>query len=129
MGMVRVSGPEHGHATSCGLGPLTPVLQGTHQPWNGGRPVGITGRIALASTALAGAAATALFAAAAPVAQAGTGGSFIGAFKKLTTIGSTVPANGDVNPYGMARVTKSQGSLVRDDVLISNFNNTMRLLH
>ena len=69
------------------------------------------------------------FAAAAPVAQAGTGGSFIGAFKKLTTIGSTVPANGDVNPYGMARVTKSQGSLVRDDVLISNFNNTMRLLH
>ena len=89
--------------------------------------MGITGRIALASTALAGAAATALFAAAAPVAQAGTGGSFIGGFKKLTTIGSTVPANGDVNPYGMARVTKSQGSLVRGDVLISNFNNSKNL--
>jgi len=89
--------------------------------------VGITGRIALASTALAGAAATALFAAAAPVAQAGTGGSFIGGFKKLTTIGSTVPANGDVNPYGMARVTKSQGALVRGDVLISNFNNSKNL--
>jgi len=88
--------------------------------------VGITGRIALASTALAGAAATALFAAA-PVAQAGTGGSFIGGFKKLTTIGSTVPANGDVNPYGMARVTKSQGALVRGDVLISNFNNSKNL--
>jgi hypothetical protein len=89
--------------------------------------VGITGRIALASTALAGAAATALFAAAAPVAQAGTGGSFIGGFKKLTTIGSTVPANGDVNPYGMARVTKSQGALVSGDVLISNFNNSKNL--
>ena len=89
--------------------------------------MGITGRIALASTALAGAAATALFAAAAPVAQAGTGGSFIGGFKKLTTIGSTVPANGDVNPYGTALVTKNQGALVRGDVLISNFNNSKNL--
>jgi hypothetical protein len=88
--------------------------------------VGITGRIALASTALAGAAATALFAVA-PAAQAGTGGSFIGKFKKLTTIGSTVPANGDVNPYGMARVTKNQGSLVKGDILISNFNNSKNL--
>jgi hypothetical protein len=88
--------------------------------------VGITGRIALASTALAGAAATALFAVA-PAAQAGTGGSFIGGFKKLTTIGSTVPANGDVNPYGMARVTKNQGSLVKGDILISNFNNSKNL--
>jgi len=88
--------------------------------------VGITGRIALASTALAGAAATALFALA-PVAQAGTGGSFIGGFKKLTTIGSTVPANGDVNPYGTVLVTKNQGALVRGDVLISNFNNSKNL--
>jgi hypothetical protein len=89
--------------------------------------VGITGRIALASTASAGITATALFAAAAPAAQAGTGGSFIGGFKKLTTIGSTVPANGDVNPYGMARVTKSQGSLIKGNILISNFNNSKNL--
>jgi hypothetical protein len=89
--------------------------------------VGITGRIALASTALAGITATALFAAAAPAAQAGAGGSFIGGFKKLTTIGSTVPANGDVNPYGMARVTKSQGSLIKGNILISNFNNSKNL--
>jgi len=84
-------------------------------------------RIALTSTALAGAAATALLAAAAPAAQAGTQGSFIGGFNKLTTIGSTVPANGDVNPYGMALVRKNQGSLVRGDVLISNFNNSKNL--
>jgi hypothetical protein len=85
--------------------------------------VGITGRIALASTALAGAAATALFAVA-PVAQAGTGGSFIGKFSKLSTIGSTVPANGDVNPYGTVLVTRNQGALVKGNVLISNFNNS-----
>ncbi len=88
--------------------------------------MGITGRIALASTALAGAAATALFAVA-PAAQAGTGGSFIGGFKKLTTIGSTVPANGDVNPYGTVLVTKNQGALVKGNVLISNFNNSKNL--
>jgi len=84
--------------------------------------VGITGRIALASTAVAGAAATALFAVA-PAAQAGTGGSFIGKFKMRTTIGSTVPGNGDVNPYGTVLVTKNQGALVKGNVLISNFNN------
>jgi hypothetical protein len=89
--------------------------------------VGITRRIVLASTALAGAASTAMFAAVAPAAQAGTQGSFIGKFHKLTTIGSTVPANGDVNPYGTALVRTSAGSLVKGDVLISNFNNAKNL--
>src|SRR5579863_359942 len=113
------------HAAS---GRSPPVPPGTDQPWNGEkRPVGIRRRIALTSTALAGAAATALLAAAAPAAQAGTQGSFIGGFNKLTMIGSTVPANGDVNPYGMALVRKNQGSLVRGDVLISNFNNSKNL--
>ena len=42
-----------------------------------------------------------------------------------TTIGSTVPANGDINPYGTALVGKSQGALVKGNVLISNFNNSM----
>jgi hypothetical protein len=41
-----------------------------------------------------------------------------------TTIGSTVPANGDINPYGTALVGMSQGSLVKGNVLISNFNNS-----
>jgi hypothetical protein len=40
-----------------------------------------------------------------------------------TTIGSTIPANGDINPYGTALVGKSQGTLVKGNVLISNFNN------
>lgn len=87
----------------------------------------MTRRIALASTALAGATATAVLAAVAPAAQAGTQGSFIGGFHTLTTIGSTVPANGDVNPYGTVLVQQSAGSLVKGNVLISNFNNVKNL--
>jgi hypothetical protein len=39
-------------------------------------------------------------------------------------IASTVPTNGDVNPYGVAVVAQSGGALVRGDVLVSNFNNS-----
>lgn len=41
-------------------------------------------------------------------------------FKSLA---STVPSNGDVNPYGVAVVPHSVGGLVRGDVLVSNYNN------
>ena len=34
-----------------------------------------------------------------------------------------MPVNGDVNPYGIANVPNSAGSLVRGDILISNFND------
>jgi hypothetical protein len=88
--------------------------------------VPVTHRFAWASTALAGAAATAVFAVA-PVAQAGTPRSFIGQFHKLATIGSTVPKNGDVNPYGVAVVGRSHGKLIKGNVLISNFNNKKNL--
>ena len=54
-------------------------------------------------------------------------GSFIGGFTTINTIGSTVPKNGDVNPYGMAVVQTSHGKLVAGDVLISNFNNHRNL--
>ena len=37
---------------------------------------------------------------------------------------STVPDNGDVNPYGVAVVPSSQGALHQGDVLVSNFNNS-----
>ncbi|HWX45498.1 MAG TPA: hypothetical protein VNY52_09275 [Solirubrobacteraceae bacterium] len=52
---------------------------------------------------------------------------FIGQFKTITSIGSTVPANGDVNPYGIVTVPQSEGTLVRGDTLISNFNNEENL--
>lgn len=41
----------------------------------------------------------------------------------LTRIGSTVPANGDANPYGVAVVTATDGKLVAGDTLVSNFND------
>ena len=40
---------------------------------------------------------------------------------------STVPANGDVNPYGVAVVQRSTGKLIRGHVLVSNFNNGQNL--
>lgn len=42
----------------------------------------------------------------------------------VSTVASTVPANGDVNPYGIVQVPKTQGKLVEGNILISNFNNT-----
>ena len=53
--------------------------------------------------------------------------SFIGHFHKISTIASTVPGNGDVNPYGVAVVGRSQGILHRGSVLVSNFNNKANL--
>jgi DNA-binding beta-propeller fold protein YncE len=50
--------------------------------------------------------------------------SFIGAFQTVTQVSSTVPSNGDVNPYGVARVPRTTGSLVSGRFLISNFNNS-----
>jgi hypothetical protein len=53
--------------------------------------------------------------------------SFVGGFNTIDMLGSTVPANGDVNPYGVAVVPDSKGSLVKGDVLVSNFNNSGNL--
>ncbi len=43
---------------------------------------------------------------------------------------STIPANGDVNPYGVAFVPASfpgGGTIAAGDVLVSNFNNSANL--
>jgi hypothetical protein len=53
--------------------------------------------------------------------------SFVGPFNTIDTIASTVPANGDVNPYGVAVAPVSKGRLVKGDVLVSNFNNSANL--
>jgi hypothetical protein len=45
----------------------------------------------------------------------------------ITTIASTVPANGDVNPYGVARVKQTVGNLKKGHILVSNFNNSANL--
>ncbi len=54
------------------------------------------------------------------------GGSFTGSMN-VSFVASTVPANGDVNPYGVAVVPASTGKLVAGHVLVSNFNNGQNL--
>jgi hypothetical protein len=41
----------------------------------------------------------------------------------VSTVGSTVPRNGDVNPYGIDRVSSTTGRLRAGDLLVSNFND------
>ena len=65
-------------------------------------------------------AALALGAGAGPAAAAASG-------PIITTLASTIPANNDVNPYGVAVVPDSVGALHRGDVLVSNFNNLNNL--
>jgi hypothetical protein len=74
----------------------------------------------LGGVALVGAVTAAL--AASWVVPASAGSSFIGGFSTVSTIASTVPHNGDINPYGTAVVPMSEGRLVQGDVLVSNFN-------
>ncbi len=61
-----------------------------------------------------------------PAQLAGSGG-FLGDLKTVCEVASTVPANGDVNPYGVAVVPKTVGDLTAGDVLVSNFNNSHNL--
>jgi len=46
---------------------------------------------------------------------------------QIVTVASTVPSNGDVNPYGVAVVPTSIGRLVKGHILVSNFNNSSNL--
>lgn len=48
----------------------------------------------------------------------------IAALNTITTLSTTVPGNGDVNPYGVAQVPLTKGRLVAGRFLISNFNNS-----
>jgi hypothetical protein len=49
--------------------------------------------------------------------------AFLDGFKTVSQVASTVPSNGDVNPYGVALVAQSTGRLVAGDTLVSNFNS------
>jgi hypothetical protein len=52
---------------------------------------------------------------------------FLDRFDTVSLVASTVPDNGDVNPYGIAIIPESVGLLKSGHVLISNFNNTDNL--
>ena len=45
----------------------------------------------------------------------------------VATISSTVPSNGDINPYGVFPISRSVGQLKKGNILVSNFNNSGNL--
>jgi hypothetical protein len=49
-------------------------------------------------------------------------GSILNKLKTIKTISSTVPSNGDINPYGLVRVPRTIGNLQEGHYLVSNFN-------
>lgn len=53
--------------------------------------------------------------------------SFLDRVHRQTTLTSTVPDNGDQNPYAIVVAPVSAGSIQKDDVLITNFNNAGNL--
>jgi hypothetical protein len=74
--------------------------------------------------------ATALLAGAiifAPYPVFASSGAFVNMFSMNTQVASTVPANGDINPYGVVVVPRSSGALVKGNILVSNFNNANNL--
>lgn len=54
---------------------------------------------------------------------AGADSTFLGGKHVSAHQPTTVPANGDINPYGVAVVPASVGNLAAGSVLVSNFNN------
>jgi hypothetical protein len=81
-------------------------------------------RRSVAALAAIAAASAGLLAASGVVATAANASAtFIGPLNHVRVIASTIPRNGDVNPYGVAVVPDSTGRLHRGDVLVSNFND------
>jgi predicted lipoprotein with Yx(FWY)xxD motif len=100
----------------------------------GDTPVPRTSILALVGVALAvagcgsssktGSSSTTTAAASATTTTASTSssGPFLAKFTSVSKVASTVPANGDVNPYGIVLVPTSVGKLQAGQLLISNFN-------
>ncbi len=57
-----------------------------------------------------------------PAESTSSSGPFLARFTSVSKVASTVPANGDVNPYGIVTVPTSVGKLQAGQLLISNFN-------
>ncbi len=59
----------------------------------------------------------------APAATTPASSAFLAPLKTVSTVGSTVPPNRDVNPYGLVLVPTSSAKLTAGDLLVSNFND------
>jgi plastocyanin len=57
-----------------------------------------------------------------PAESTPSSGPLLAKFTSVSKVASTVPANGDINPYGIVFVPTSVGKLQAGQMLISNFN-------
>ena len=73
---------------------------------------------------LAGLAASSIVA---PAAAAQAPESFLESLQRNTLVTSTVPDNGDQNPYAIVVAPVSSGKIQTDDVLVDNFNDKNNL--
>ncbi|MBV8909747.1 MAG: hypothetical protein JOZ89_03205 [Gammaproteobacteria bacterium] len=64
---------------------------------------------------------------AATAALAGDDHAVLAQLKTISTIASTVPGNGDMNPYGVAVIRRTTGNLRAGHVLVSNFNDAANI--
>ena len=62
-----------------------------------------------------------------PALPAAQPASFLDGIHRQTTLTSTVPDNGDQNPYAIVVAPVSAGSIQKDDVLVTNFNDAGNL--
>src|SRR5260370_20362028 len=60
-------------------------------------------------------------------AQAAQPNSFLAGIHRQATLTSTVPENGDQNPYAIIVAPVAAGAVQKDDVLVTNFNNSGNL--
>jgi len=58
----------------------------------------------------------------APAESTSSSAPFLATLTSASLVASTVPANGDINPYGIVTVPTSLGKLKAGEMLISNFN-------
>src|SRR5271165_4659969 len=58
-----------------------------------------------------------------PASASALNNPFLVPLTTVTEVASTVPATGDLNPYGVTTVPSTIGTLVAGDTLVSNFNN------
>lgn len=60
-------------------------------------------------------------------AQAEDNKSYLAGLHRHVTLTSTIPENGDLNPYALFVAPVSAGKIQKDDVLVDNFNNISNL--
>src|ERR1700760_366874 len=61
------------------------------------------------------------------VALAADDPGFLGSIKRHSIVGSTVPANGDQNPYAVVISPVTSGKLTQGHVVVDNFNDKNNL--